>query len=81
MAEPRDNCDRPRVTSPLEFATEMVAKLQAILRENVGSARVNVDGNDVEYRDLEVTYAFWQRKLLIARGKCPTVSRIRLDRF
>lgn len=69
------------VIAPLTFARQMVERFQKILLENAGAVRVNVDGQDVEYADLEAKYAYWQRKLLILTGKAPTVSRIRLDRF
>lgn len=63
------------------FAQQMVEKFQTLLLENAGAVRVNVDGNDVSYADLEAKYAYWQRVLQRHKGKSPTVSRIRLDRF
>jgi hypothetical protein len=67
--------------APASFAQQMVTRLEQILYENVGLAVVDVDGQRVAYRDLEQTYSYWRRKLLIEKGRVSTVSRIKLDRY
>ena len=62
-------------------AEQMVTKLEAMLLENSGLTRVNVDGQDVAYADLEDKWQFWKGQVAKAKGRKPAVSTIRLDRF
>ena len=63
------------------FAEQMVDKLETMLLANAGVAKVVIDGQEVAYRDLEVKYEYWKKKVAKEQGKAPVVSTIRLDRF
>jgi ABC-type amino acid transport substrate-binding protein len=62
------------------FAQRMLEKYETLLEQNAGVERINIDGQDVTYADLEKKYEFWRARVLKEGGKAPTISTIRLDR-
>ncbi|HUX01273.1 MAG TPA: hypothetical protein VMY35_09890 [Phycisphaerae bacterium] len=60
-------------------AEQMVARFQDLLLANAGVTSVSIDGVSVTYGELERRLAYWERKVGIALGTRPRVSRPRLD--
>lgn len=60
------------------FADQMVAKLEALMLANPGAQMVNVDGNQVSFRDLEKSYSYWKSRAARASGARPIAAQINL---
>lgn len=62
------------------FAENMVDRLQELLADNIGVKRVNVDGELVDYADLEEKLDYWERKVARAAGSRPRVMQVDLNK-
>jgi hypothetical protein len=63
------------------FNARMVAKLEALLLENVGAQSVTVDGQSVAYADLVEQLATFEKRLAIEQGTKRRVAGIHLGGF
>lgn len=63
----------------MSFATQMVAKLEALLLANPGASSVNVDGVQVSFSDLEKRYTYWKNAAARESGSRPLTSQIKFS--
>ncbi len=57
------------------FASQMVAKYETLISQCVGVASINVDGQQVEYVELERQYLFWKSRAARENGSRPRVAQ------
>jgi hypothetical protein len=63
------------------FAAQMLAKYQQLLLDNAGSTMVTVDGQTVQFADLEAKYRYWQGQVNRENGTRPRAAKINLGGF
>ena len=66
------------VVSEETFVLQMVEKYRALLLKAAGLKSVNVDGQTVDYVDLEAAYEQWRKKLQTTNGKRPLMAVVNL---
>jgi hypothetical protein len=61
------------------FALQMVEKYRQLLLDCAGLQQIMIDGQLVNYLDLEKQYEHWMNKLARINGVRPVVSSINLE--
>lgn len=62
-----------------QFILQMVEKYRKMLLDCAGMQQIMIDGQVVSYRDLELQYDHWSRKLAKHNGERPVLAGINLE--
>ena len=65
----------------MSFATEQVARIEALLAENPGVKTVVVGNTTVTYEDLLKQYEYWKNEADREAGRRPGAKQINLSGF
>jgi len=63
------------------FAETMLAKYEALLQTAAGLDSVSVDGQSVQYTDIEAKYRYWKRAVAREKGTRPQAASINMGGF
>lgn len=63
------------------FAEQMKSQYETLLSNAAGLRSVNIDGQQVQYGELERQYEYWCKKVAREQGKRPVAGRINLGGF
>ena len=58
------------------FAEQLLAKYETLLQTSAGLDTVSVDGQSVQYADVEAKYRDWKREVAREKGQRPQAASI-----